>query len=326
MASDTSILVIVLGGPGGFAHATPALAAIRRARRGERLILLTEPDFCELAEDSPYCDIAISTDKWDTPRGLHQLANALRKEKISMIFDLSGAMQVERLLAAMKPNPPPYASTLRGATFSSDFLAVSEMHPIDAAIARVAPAGIIVDPDATPDVSWAATARRNAPSLKPQYFGLRNPYVVIVPGTQDGADGPIWPVSQFAALAMQLVERGVGVAISADPTNRDAARAVVRACPRARDLAGRASYTQLCSVAVQAAGALGHAESDLLHLIAAAGTPTVALTRSHEEAAKAPRGRAVAALAVNNRDALTAEYAAEALGMFARVDLLRASA
>lgn len=322
----TSVMAIVMGGPAGFAHATPALAAIRDQRRGQRMIVLTEAALGELALASPYCDGVITIDDWRNGRSFHAAVAAAKRENIELIFDLVGSVQVERFIAALKPGAPAFTGTLRGAKYPADLLAVSAMHPLDAAVARVAPAGVDVGPEPKPDVSWAATARRNAPSLQPEYFSLRQPFIVLVPGGSDGKDGPVWPVSQFAALAVQLVNRGVGVAVASQPEHRQSARAVVRACTQARDLAGRASLTQLCAIAVHAAGAMGHANSDLLHLIAAAGAPTIALTLSHDDACLAPRGRQVMALAAADRDNLTPEYAAEALGMFGRVDLLRASA
>lgn len=322
MAEKSSFLVLVSGGPAGFAHATPALEGIRRARRGQRVVLLTDPEVVGLAEASPYCDAVLSNEGWDQPRGAGKLLAALRAERFELIYDLVGSLHAERLIGAVRGGAG-FTGTLRGAKFPADLVAVSDMHPVEAALARSGPAGQLVDPDAKPDVSWAATARRNTPSLQPQYFSLQHPFVVLAPG---GEDGPVWPVSEFAALAVRLAECKVGVAVASEPAHREAAQAVVRACPDARDLAGRADMTQLCAIAVHASAAMGHAKSDLMHLIAAAGTPTIALTTSHADAGSAPRGRSVMALAANDRDALTPRYAAEVLGMFGRVDLLRASA
>ncbi len=319
-------LVIVQGGLVGFAHATPALAAIRQRHRGARVVLLTDTDVETLAGDSPFADEVVSTEGWDEPRVMNRLAARLRKDKFHLIYDLAGSVAVERLIMAMKPAAPRYTGTLRGAAYPADFFAVSEMHPVDAALARIAPAGIQPLGPAIPDVSWAATARRNAPSLQPGYFGLREPYVVLAPGTEGMAGEPVWPAALFAGLAVQLVARGVGVAVACEPADRDAARAVVRACSEVRDLAARANHTQMCAIAVHANGSFGQAQTGLMHVLAAAGAPTVAVTRSHDEANTAPRGRAVVALTATTPESLTVEYAADAIGMFARLDVLRASA
>ncbi len=197
--------------------------------------------------------------------------------------------------------------------------------PVSEILSRqLAVAGVTLDPAEKPDARWAATARRNSPSLKPEYFGLERPFVLLGPASPVGPMGPPrWPTARFAGLAARLAANGVGVGVVSDPGDRGPVRAVCQAAPDARDIASRADLTQVASLAAEAGGALGHADCGLTHLMAAAGAPTIAIARSHEEGlAVGPRAHAVITLAAADPTQTTVEYAAQLISMFAKVGSL----
>jgi ADP-heptose:LPS heptosyltransferase len=68
------------------------------------------------------------------------------------------------------------------------------------------------------------------------------------------------------------------------------AHAIQRQAPRARDLTGRTDFAQIAALGARAALAIG-ADTGVLHLIAAAGAPTIALFSNASDAARdGPRG------------------------------------
>jgi ADP-heptose:LPS heptosyltransferase len=189
---------------------------------------------------------------------------------------------------------------------------------------QLAVAGLTLDAAERPDVRWAATARRNSPSLRPEYFGLERPYVLLGPASPGGAAAPPrWPTARFAGLAARLAANGVGVGVVGDPGDRGPVRAVCQAAPDARDIASRADLTQIAALAAEAGGALGHADCGVTHLMAAAGAPTIAIARSHQEGlAIGPRASSVITLAAADPTKTTVQYAAQLISMFAKVGSL----
>jgi ADP-heptose:LPS heptosyltransferase len=222
----------------------------------------------------------------------------------------------------MKPFPPPWVGGARGMKFRLD---AGPEEPRAAVLSRqLALVGVQFDPNEKPDARWAKTARANAPSLKPEFFGLSRPYVLISPASPGGPLAPPrWPIARFAGLAARLAANGVGVGVVVDPGDKGPGRAVCQAFPDARDIASRADLTQVASLAAEAAGALGHADCGVTHLMAAAGAPTIAIARTALEGQHVgPRGDAVMTLAAPDPTKTTVEYAAQLVSMYTRAGKL----
>jgi ADP-heptose:LPS heptosyltransferase len=97
-------------------------------------------------------------------------------------------------------------------------------------------------------------------------------------------------VERYAELAKRLLTAGDDVVIIGTLAEGPLAHAIQRAAPRARDLTGRTDFVQIASLGARAALAVGN-DAGALHLIAAAGAPTIALFSSASDPAiSAPRG------------------------------------
>lgn len=326
MTRPQPVLVMKMGGPAAFAEATPAMALIRQVHRGQRVVLVTGEDTADLGRAAPYFDDVVGVGDLTTSQGLGRAVIAVKSERPGRIYDLDGSSGVERIFAVMRPFSPEIAGTLRGATFKADMRKVDRLHPVDAIMARIAPAGLSLEGDPIPDVSWAVTARPNTPSMQPAFFGLTAPFVILAPGGEALPGRPVLPAAHFAGLSVRLTDSGVSVGLASTPEDRDAARAVARACPAVKDLAARADYTQAAALATQAVGVFGHVGAEMLHFLAAAGVPTIAITSPGEDPRAVPRGASVVALTADQNGDMTIEAAITAIGMFAGVDQLRASA
>jgi ADP-heptose:LPS heptosyltransferase len=321
MKAGGDIVMVHCGGLTSFVGAFPAMRAIRRAYRGARVLMAAAEPAHALGADTPYADEVIPIGPMDDPREAARVAARLKLEKVECIFDLERSDATEKLFAAMKPFPPPWCGGARGMKYRFD--APAGMAMAEVLARQLGVAGIELDPGEKPDARWASTARSNSPSLKPEYFGLERPYVLLAPASPGPpAAPPRWPIARFAGLAARLAANGVGVGVVIDPGDRGPGRAVCQAAPDARDIASRADLTQVASLAAEAGGALGHADCGVTHLMAAAGAPTIAIARSPEEgAAIGPKGNVVT-LAAPDPTHTTVEYAAQLIAMFARVGSL----
>lgn len=311
------VLVMTFGGLARLVHALPALRLIRARHRGARITILTTPDLLEFARDTPYVSDAEAFDPAGDSKTAVRLGQTIEREGVAVVYDLDGGAFGARVKGAVKR---PKAVWCRPAEDRSG------AHPIDAMLEQVetGPTKGRLSAGATrtaiPDIAWARTARPNAPSMEPAFFSLYNPFVILAPAHLSARHAKSWPSARWAGLAVRLASQGVGVALYSAVEDRAAARAVVQACPQARDLSSRADLLQMAALSARADAALGQIETGATHLIAAGGCPTIAIASSHDAAARrGPRGRQVVTLASEDHDDLSVDYVAALFRMYAQV-------
>lgn len=319
MSNSGDVLVIKLDGLRSFVRVLPALRAIRREHRGKHITLLTSERFYKIGQDAPYVDDSETLPDISDTRTLKHLAQTIKKERFARIYDLEGSQVTQRIFQALRPFPPIWAGVARGAKYR--FQPPQGLRAGDWPLGIVETAGLVVEGEARiPDASWAATARANAPSMKPEFFNLSEPFVILNTGAPKGGDALEWQAPRFAGLAVRLRNADVGVAVLSEGDNRTALHAVLDACPDAVDLNVRADFTQVAALATRAKAVVGHRDGGYTHLCAAAGAPTIFFSPSHEDGLdNGPRGRAVITLALGAQGMPPVDYLTRLLSMYARV-------
>ena len=159
-----------------------------------------------------------------------------------------------------------------------------------------------IDPPPCPVAWWnGADAARAGALLPAQAPG--EPWLLLGP-TANWA-GKVWPPDRFVALARALTAGpdallpGARIAILGGPGDAERAMAapVLAALPGAVDLVGALTLPEAAACLARAALFVGN-DSGLMHLAAAAGTPTLGRfgpTPAAEYAPRGPRARAVEA-------------------------------
>lgn len=185
---------------------------------------------------------------------------------------------------------------------------------------KIAQLAAILDLDPPPlPVAWwsdedAALAGRLLPPGEP----------VIALGPTANWTGKVWAPARFVALAHLLQARampGARIAVFAGPGAFESALAapVLAAFPDAIDLTGRLSLPQVAACLSRCALFIGN-DSGLMHLAAAAGTPTLGLFGPTPAAEYAPAGRRTATAVAGSMQALSVESAlSAAIGLLDQV-------
>ncbi len=278
-----NILVIKLSALGDFVLSIGAFQAIRAHHAEARITLLTTQPFARLAEASNCFDqVWIDArppirrpDRWLAlgrrlrRAGFDRVYDLQRSDRTAGYFYLAGRPQWVGTVAGcshryrMPPAPRPHVA-LREA----DQLAGAGIAPIEA-----------------PDLSFLeADVGR---------FQLAAPYALLVPGAAPHRPAKRWPAARFAALARELVGRGVTPVLLGTGAEARALAEIAAACPEARDLCGQTGLEELASLARGAALAVGN-DTGPMHLIAAAGCPCLVLYSAESDPARtAPRGKKV---------------------------------
>lgn len=277
------ILVIKLSSLGDIILALGPMAAIRRHHPDAHITLLTMKPFVDITQRSRYFD-AIETDSrppfWDLAEWL-RIFRLLNSGHFTRVYDLQMNDRT-RMYYRLFLKKPEWSGILKGASHSYDEPGARDLHAFERHKAVLAKAGITVEP---PDLSWMTS--------DVSLFGLKNPYVLLVPGSAPSHPYKRWPALKYGALAIRLLREGFDIAVLGTASERDAIDRVMKSCPSSHDLSGRTSLYDIATLARGAAGAIGN-DTGPMHLIALTGCPTISLfSGATDPARSAPIGRAV---------------------------------
>lgn len=310
MAQPSRILVIKLGPVGDFVLSLAAMKRIRDAHQGSHITLLTTTQFESLAKACPYFD---QVEPHGEPHGLGDtwaVTGWIRKTRFERVYDLTGDKRTNRFYSALLP----FAPTWSGAKgkLASSTPGRERMHLLEREADQLRAAGIWPDAPVErgmappPDLSWIL---RKAPEARPVAGqGAPRPVALLAPG---GASDPkkLWPVEHYGQLAAHLRERGFDVVVVGSPEESAMARAIQRFAPHARDLTGRTDLAQIAVWGARARVAVGN-DSGAVHLMAAAGAPTIALfSAASDPDLCGPRGYVAILTAKSLKDLSVAQVA-----------------
>lgn len=290
--TDTAknVLVIQLGGVAEFVQALAAAKRIREAHIGARITLLTTETTKELAEKAPYFDTVEADGKPTEPQAITKLIARIRAAKYDMIYDLEGSNRTKNYFQGMRPWPPKWSGPVGGASHACTDSNRSELNPIDRYADQLAIAGIAANDGLMPDLSWVRAVMRDPPRLKPDFFGIRGPYVLLLPRGTDAEPNRRWPEEKYIDLARRIARQGVTPVIIGATEERPVGAAIAKAESGAKNLVTRADLFQVIALAERASFAVGD-DVELMHVAAAAGAPSLVFLSSLNHPHRAsPRG------------------------------------
>ncbi len=298
-AAAKDVLVIKLSALGDFVLAMGAMKAVREFHPSARITLLTTPPFKELAETSPYFDKVETDGRPDGVKATTVLLQRIAKARYDVIYDFQTSDRTKHYFAALsrgKPVPLWSGHAEKGAFFH-DNPARATMHSIDRLaeqleVAGVAPNGRWLGKSAPrPDLSWVRPKLGNGPRLQPAYFGIEEPFILLIPGASEHREAKRWPIEHYAELARRIIEAGMEVAILGGKAEGVLAQEIQRREPRVKNLVTRTDLFQIITLAERAKLVVGN-DTGPMHMATLAGAPGVALfalTESNPEHS-APRG------------------------------------
>lgn len=281
--SETSavnrVLVIQLGGVGAFLQALAAVKLIRERHVGARFTLLTTEATKELAEKSPYFDTVEADGKPTEPQAITKLIARIRAAKYDMIYDLEGSSRTNNYFQGLRPWPPKWSGPIPGASHA--YLAPNrgDLHPMLRLAGQLEAAGIPVSGPLEPDLSWLRQTMRDAPRLRPDYFGIHGRYVLLLPRGASVDAGRHWPEEKYVDLARRIARHGVTPVVLGGSEERQVGAAIAKEVPSAKNLVTRPDLFQCIGLAERAAFAVGD-DVELMHVAAAAGAPCLVFLSS----------------------------------------------
>lgn len=287
------ILVIKLSAVGDFVLSFPAFERIRAAHPGAYISLLTTAPFEALARSSPFFDRVEIDGRPSNPFAWLSMIARLRGEKYQRVYDLQNNGRTNMIFQALRPFGPQWSGIAAGASHRHRNPDRMKMHALERQAEQLEVAGIWPDAPTKPlsapppDISWILA---RSPAARPMTSTNPRPLVLLVPGSSAKRTDKRWPIEHYARLAELLSAEGFDIVILGSLQESVLAHAIQRRATRARDLTGRTDFAQIATLGARAALAVGN-DTGPVHLIAAAGAPTIALFSSASDPAiSGPRG------------------------------------
>ena len=281
-----NVLIIKLSAFGDFVLSLGAIQAIRAHHPDARMTLLTTEPFRSIAEASGCFDSVWIDDRpplWRPGRWL-ALGHRLRKARFDRVYDLQRSDRSGWYFRLA--GRPEWVGAV--ADCSHRYLPPPgpALHIVDREAAQLAAAG--VGPIALPDLSFFDSDISR--------FALTAPTALLVPGSAPHRPAKRWPAKGFAALARELAAQGTTPVLLGTKAEAREMESIGQSCPEARDLCGETGLAEIAALARAAALAVGN-DTGPMHLIAAAGCPSLVLYSAESDPARtAPRGPKVSIL------------------------------
>jgi ADP-heptose:LPS heptosyltransferase len=287
------ILVIKLSALGDVVQAFPAFGRIRAAHRGAHITLLTTGPYAGLAAAGPWFDAVEADGRPAGLAGALKLVRRLRRRRYDVVYDLQGNDRTNALFQALRPYPPRWSGVAFGCALPHRNPGRMRLHTLERQAEQLRDAGVWPDAPVTPgaapapDVSWMLALR---PVVPAEALAETRPIALLVPGAAPHRPAKRWPAGRYAELARRLKDTGFAVMLIGGAAETALARDIAAAAPGAIDLAGRTDFAGLVALGARAALAVGN-DTGPMHLIAAAGAPSVCLFSADSDPALcAPRG------------------------------------
>ncbi len=305
------ILVVLIGGLGDAVLATAPLAMLRAHHAQAEITVLTLRGNVRFLSKSPFVDRVDA--RWPQPTLMDKLKLlwSIRKDRYSMVYDLTNTAQSDALFEALNPFPPNWSGGAIGCSHPHTDRTRLMLHRLDRHAAQLATCGIgpkegyAPGLSPLPELDWVESVVKEAHKLSPSHYGIQTPFAFLAPEGPPAEPMKRWPSTRYGELALALLARGIHPVLVGGPAGVEQAVEIRAMAPGALDLVARLDIFQFIGLARQALLAIG-SEGDMAIIAAAAGAPTLAIINPNEASVRkaAPRGTATVGLVARNFDTI----------------------
>ncbi|MEH6475311.1 MAG: glycosyltransferase family 9 protein [Sneathiella sp.] len=288
-AAIQNILVIKHGALGDVILAQSPFQAIRDHHPAAHITLLTTSMFEPFLKNANLFDDIWIDEKpklWQLLK-ISALKSRLRKGKFDRVYDLQTSSRSSSYLKLFSSSHmPEWSGTAKACSHPHKNEQRGKLHTIERQAEQLRDAGIDRIPDA--DFKWSVGDITQ--------FGLPAKFALLVPGGAAHRPEKRWPSGYYAELAIRLASTAITPVLLGGSAEADVIADIMKKCPRAIDLSGKTSLTDLAGLGASAVFAVGN-DTGPLHMIAAVGCPVTVLFSAASDPARArPRGADVTVL------------------------------
>ena len=268
-ANSEKILVIKLGAFGDIVQADGAIRDIRAFHPDAEIVLLTTPPFRKLMQRCPHVD-RVLVDKrapfWKVGEWI-RLARMFGSERFGRVYDLQNQDRT-RLYRKL---------FFRHSIWNGRESGPRPPSALEGFVTQLERAGVPVTHCLSPDISWMADDM----TAFLHQEGVKQPYVVLIPGCSARHPQKRWPY--YAELAQALIDRGYEVVTAPGPDEIDLAKGIPGHTLLGPN--GFLNWFELAGVLSGASFVVGN-DTGPSHVASWLGRPGLALFGPHTTAAK----------------------------------------
>lgn len=302
------ILIIKLGALGDFIQAFGPMQAIKAHHEDAHITLLTTKPFVGMAQTSGLFDEVIIDERlkaFDLMRWF-QFRARLNQAHFTRVYDLQNNDRSNLYFHLFSLPKPEWVGTAKRGSHYNGSEDRAAGRAFDGHVQTLALGGVSdvqIDPLIWMDEDVDA-------------LGLRDPYVVFVPGCAPAHPYKRWPAAYYGELARKINAQGYQVVVIGTRDDKDVTDEIALMCPDVLNLNGQTSLGQISALGREAKLAVGN-DTGPMHLIAATGTICVSLFsgRTHPER-HAPLGEHVHPMQSHDLGDLTVQAVYEMSKMF----------
>lgn len=268
-ASPRRILVIKHGAFGDIIQAEGALRDIRENHPGSDITVLTTPAYRRILERCPWIDhvmIDARKPRWRLDL-MWKLRRQLREAKFDMVYDLQNSSRTAFYFRWFLRDTA-WSGTAPGCSHPHRTKNPKKIRTLNRLAGQLRDAGLNVRHALKPDVSWLAD---DVSGLLAQ-AGVREPFIMLVPGCSARHPEKRWPY--YAELASALLAEGRSVVMAPGPDEIDLARTIPGKL--LTDVHGFLTWYELAGVFRRAAFVVGN-DTGPSHLASHIGAQGLAL-------------------------------------------------
>jgi ADP-heptose:LPS heptosyltransferase len=267
--STEKILIIKHGAFGDVIQADGALRDIRAFHPDAEITLLTAPAYRGLMDRCPHIDHVMTDPRapmWKIGQWL-KLGRALSRERFTRVYDLQKSQRTELYRKLF----------LRHVAWVGRYPGHRPTSALPGFIDQLGRAGVPTPHCMRPDLSWMADDM----GAFLEQEGVRQPYIVLIPGCSAAHPHKRWPY--YAQLAAALIDRGYVVVTAPGPDEIDLAKLIPGHTLLGPN--GFLNWFELAGVLEDACYVVGN-DTGPSHLASHLGKPGLALFGSHTSAAR----------------------------------------
>lgn len=267
--NNQNILVIKLSALGDFMQALGPMKAIREHHKDAKITLMTTKMFANFGEKCGYFDEIIidSRPKWKDLKGWINLRKQLVSGSFSRVYDLQNNDRSCFYLKLFTGNKKPeWVGTAKGASHRNVSPERTAGLSFDGHKQTLQLAGlknIKID-----TLDWVKEDI--------SHFNIKNPYVLIVPGSAPQHPQKRWSPENYAALCNLLSNENTQPVLIGTDAEKDVTTKIKSLCNSALDLTGKTSLFQIAALAKNAQAAIGN-DTGPMHIISPTGCPALIL-------------------------------------------------
>jgi ADP-heptose:LPS heptosyltransferase len=210
------ILVIKLGAFGDILQSDGALRDIRAHHKGDEIVVLTTPPYAPIFNRCPHVDRVMAAERYPRWRIDKLLAfrRCLQSEHFALVYDLQNSDRTAFYFKWILPNVI-WSGTAPGCALPHRAHQPKMIRTLDRLAGQLADAGVPVHHSLKPDLHWMCDDVSEIMSQA----GLREPFILLIPGTSARALQRRW--GHYEALAQALMADGWNVVTAPGPDGTD---------------------------------------------------------------------------------------------------------